>query len=155
MSFQLSYLSGKICILYLLLIRLPGEGSALSMPVLFFYSVPSLFTLPNRLRAFRILRPSLNPLRHGGSVPSVEECTCPPGHTGTSCERCITGFWRDPSAPAIASNDGTVSTQSGTGYQTWQSTAIYRRACVACNCYGHSGHCYERTGKCLVGETVQ
>nr|VZI45611.1 unnamed protein product [Spirometra erinaceieuropaei] len=75
-------------------------------------------------------------------VPTVEECRCPPGHTGTSCEECTSGYWRDPE-------------EKLTGYSTAvdaffvQVNPIYKRVCVPCNCNGKSDQCDPRTGHCL------
>ncbi|BHF81500.1 hypothetical protein SprV_0802463000 [Sparganum proliferum] len=75
-------------------------------------------------------------------VPTVEECRCPPGHTGTSCEECTSGYWRDPE-------------EKLTGYSTAvdaffvQVNPIYKRVCVPCNCNGKSDQCDPKTGHCL------
>lgn len=54
----------------------------------------------------------------------VEQCTCPLGHQGLSCEDCAPGYKR-----------------SGSG--------IYLGICEACSCNGHSSECDPETGSCL------
>lgn len=56
---------------------------------------------------------------------SVEQCNCPPGYTGLSCEDCSAGYTR------------------GEG-------GLYLGICEPCNCNGHSSHCDPRTGECFV-----
>lgn len=55
----------------------------------------------------------------------VEQCTCPPGHQGTSCEDCAPGYKR--------SDNG-----------------IYLGLCEPCECNGHSDDCDPETGVCRV-----
>lgn len=55
----------------------------------------------------------------------VEQCTCPPGHQGTSCEDCAPGYKR---------------TDNG----------IYLGLCEPCECNGHSDQCDAETGVCQV-----
>ncbi|XP_052285983.1 basement membrane-specific heparan sulfate proteoglycan core protein-like isoform X3 [Dreissena polymorpha] len=59
-----------------------------------------------------------------GQAYLVEECTCPTGYTGLSCQTCADGFTRVKSGP-------------------------YLGQCVACNCNGHSNDCDPYTGQCL------
>uniref|UniRef100_T1IKD2 Basement membrane-specific heparan sulfate proteoglycan core protein n=1 Tax=Strigamia maritima TaxID=126957 RepID=T1IKD2_STRMM len=54
-----------------------------------------------------------------GLAVSIEQCSCPPGYTGLSCEECATGYNRD---------------QSG--------------RCSRCNCHGHSSFCDPSFGLC-------
>lgn len=55
----------------------------------------------------------------------VEECTCPEGYKGLSCEDCAVGYTR--------SDQG-----------------LYLGICEPCNCNGHSNHCDPDTGICIV-----
>jgi hypothetical protein len=55
---------------------------------------------------------------------TVEKCTCPPGHSGRSCESCSAGFFRQRSA----------ADQFG--------------RCVACECNGNSADCDPESGRC-------
>lgn len=55
----------------------------------------------------------------------VEQCTCPVGHQGTSCEDCAPGYKR--------SDNG-----------------IYLGLCEPCECNGHSDECDPETGVCHV-----
>lgn len=55
----------------------------------------------------------------------VEQCSCPQGHIGLSCEDCAPGYTR--------SDNG-----------------IYLGLCERCNCNGHSDECEPETGVCLV-----
>ncbi|XP_062822809.1 basement membrane-specific heparan sulfate proteoglycan core protein isoform X3 [Anolis carolinensis] len=53
----------------------------------------------------------------------VEECTCPPGYRGPSCQDCDVGYTR---------------TTSG----------LYLGTCEACECGGHATECDPETGEC-------
>ncbi|CAD6239647.1 GSCOCG00008743001-RA-CDS [Cotesia congregata] len=53
----------------------------------------------------------------------VEECSCPVGYTGLSCEDCAVGYTR-------------------------ASEGLYLGTCEPCNCNGHSTHCDPETGAC-------
>lgn len=55
----------------------------------------------------------------------VEQCTCPQGHQGTSCEDCAPGY-----------------TRIGGG--------LYLGLCEPCECNGHSDECDVETGVCHV-----
>lgn len=55
----------------------------------------------------------------------VEQCVCPPGYVGLSCEECAPGYIRDTSNPG------------------------YGR-CTRCNCNSHSETCDPNTGYCVV-----
>ena len=55
----------------------------------------------------------------------VEQCVCPPGYVGLSCEECAPGYIRDMSTPG------------------------YGR-CTRCNCNSHSETCDPNTGFCVV-----
>ncbi|KAM6977222.1 basement membrane-specific heparan sulfate proteoglycan core protein [Aplochiton taeniatus] len=59
-----------------------------------------------------------------GHAKEVEECRCPPGYTGLSCEMCTAGFERIPGGP-------------------------YLGTCVGCNCNGHASACDPISGLCL------
>ncbi|XP_074640335.1 laminin subunit alpha-like [Tubulanus polymorphus] len=54
---------------------------------------------------------------------SVEQCRCPPSHTGSSCEECVDGYYKK---------------RSGTGF-----------VCAPCECNGHTRSCDPRTGECI------
>lgn len=56
----------------------------------------------------------------GSRALPIEQCSCPPGYAGLSCERCSPGYYR----------------RNGT--------------CVPCNCNSRSAFCDEFTGVCLV-----
>lgn len=56
---------------------------------------------------------------------SVEQCLCPAGYRGLSCEDCDVGFTRAPEG-------------------------LYLGLCEACNCNGHSNECDPETGICQV-----
>nr|ABY40628.1 alpha 3,4,5-laminin [Ciona savignyi] len=56
------------------------------------------------------------PLGSGPTIPSVEECSCPEGYHGHSCEFCDAGYYRDERGPYL-------------GY------------CKQCDCYGHCITC--------------
>ncbi|WAR15211.1 PGBM-like protein, partial [Mya arenaria] len=60
-----------------------------------------------------------------GGAPMVEDCRCPEGYTGLSCERCADGYLRV--------SDG----RDGLG------------RCVRCNCNKHATSCDPESGRCL------
>lgn len=67
-----------------------------------------------------------NPNSNSGIRASeVEECRCPVGYVGPSCERCAPGYKRNP--------------ESG----------LYLGLCEPCDCNGHSTQCDGETGVCL------
>lgn len=53
----------------------------------------------------------------------AEQCECPSGYTGLSCENCAPGYYRDPDGP-------------------------YGGYCIPCNCNGHADTCDCNTGIC-------
>lgn len=55
----------------------------------------------------------------------VEQCSCPVGHQGTSCEHCAPGYKRSDSG-------------------------LYLGLCEPCDCNGHSDECDADTGVCHV-----
>uniref|UniRef100_A0A3B5MAA9 Uncharacterized protein n=1 Tax=Xiphophorus couchianus TaxID=32473 RepID=A0A3B5MAA9_9TELE len=59
-----------------------------------------------------------------GHAKDVEECRCPPGYTGLSCEMCLSGFERVPGGR-------------------------YLGTCAGCNCNGHATACDPISGYCL------
>ncbi|XP_077403626.1 basement membrane-specific heparan sulfate proteoglycan core protein isoform X2 [Vanacampus margaritifer] len=59
-----------------------------------------------------------------GHAKDVEECRCPPGYAGLSCEMCASGFERVPGGS-------------------------YLGTCAGCNCYGHASACDPISGHCL------
>ena len=61
----------------------------------------------------------------GDRAYPVEECVCPQGYKGLSCEDCAPGF-----------------TRSGGG--------LYLGLCTQCDCNGHSDECDPETGVCRV-----
>uniref|UniRef100_A0A7M4G0V1 Basement membrane-specific heparan sulfate proteoglycan core protein n=1 Tax=Crocodylus porosus TaxID=8502 RepID=A0A7M4G0V1_CROPO len=56
-------------------------------------------------------------------APEVEECRCPPGYQGLSCQDCAPGY-----------------TRTGAG--------LYLGHCELCECNGHSDSCHPETGAC-------
>nr|XP_022341960.1 basement membrane-specific heparan sulfate proteoglycan core protein-like isoform X4 [Crassostrea virginica] len=58
-----------------------------------------------------------------GRMPQVENCQCPEGHFGPSCEQCAPGY---------------LPQDNGVG-----------RRCVRCSCNNHADSCDPRTGQCL------
>uniref|UniRef100_A0A3Q1H130 Heparan sulfate proteoglycan 2 n=1 Tax=Acanthochromis polyacanthus TaxID=80966 RepID=A0A3Q1H130_9TELE len=59
-----------------------------------------------------------------GHAKDVEECRCPPGYMGLSCEMCSSGFERVPGGS-------------------------YLGTCAGCNCNGHATACDPISGHCL------
>ncbi|KAM5269991.1 basement membrane-specific heparan sulfate proteoglycan core protein isoform 5-T5 [Hipposideros larvatus] len=62
---------------------------------------------------------------HGPRALEVEECRCPPGYVGLSCQDCAPGY-----------------TRTGSG--------LYLGHCEMCECNGHSDLCHPETGACSV-----
>ncbi|XP_050085737.1 basement membrane-specific heparan sulfate proteoglycan core protein isoform X14 [Anopheles aquasalis] len=60
----------------------------------------------------------------GARAWPVEQCQCPEGHIGLSCEDCAPGYYKGP--------DG-----------------LYLGLCERCQCNGHSDECDSQTGACL------
>lgn len=54
----------------------------------------------------------------------VEQCQCPTGHQGLSCEDCLPGYTR--------------------------TQGLYLELCSPCECNGHSDECDPETGVCIV-----
>ncbi|XP_041987673.1 basement membrane-specific heparan sulfate proteoglycan core protein-like isoform X2 [Aricia agestis] len=63
------------------------------------------------------------PNGNGPQALHVEQCMCPEGYIGTSCEDCAPGYTR---------------TESG----------LYLKHCGRCECNGHSSMCHPDTGEC-------
>ncbi|XP_064381758.1 basement membrane-specific heparan sulfate proteoglycan core protein isoform X2 [Dromaius novaehollandiae] len=59
-----------------------------------------------------------------GPAEAVEECRCPAGYAGLSCQRCAAGFERVPHGPYLGS-------------------------CSGCSCHGHASACDPVFGHCL------
>lgn len=59
----------------------------------------------------------------GPRALEVEECRCPPGYVGLSCQDCAPGY-----------------TRTGSG--------LYLGHCELCECNGHSDLCHPETGAC-------
>lgn len=55
----------------------------------------------------------------------MEQCACPQGYRGTSCEECDAGYTR-------------------------VDEGLYLGICEPCNCNGHSTQCDPDSGVCLV-----
>ncbi|XP_050838434.1 basement membrane-specific heparan sulfate proteoglycan core protein isoform X2 [Serinus canaria] len=53
----------------------------------------------------------------------VEDCACPPGYRGASCQDCDTGYTRS-------------------------SAGLYLGTCEPCQCHGHASECHPDTGIC-------
>ena len=56
---------------------------------------------------------------------AVEQCLCPPGYQGLSCESCKYGFSR-------------------------RNNSLYRGECIKCNCHGHAATCDPFSLRCGV-----
>ncbi|POI28520.1 hypothetical protein CIB84_007730 [Bambusicola thoracicus] len=114
----------------------------------------------------------LTSARRGAGMQAgwVEECTCPPGYTGSFCESCAPGFKRDipfggPSVtcvPCTCNQHGDCEPLSGKrcelcddgffGDPLGQRGPV--RPCVPCQCHGNVdlnavGNCDSISGRCL------
>ncbi|XP_050565519.1 laminin subunit alpha-2 [Cygnus atratus] len=90
----------------------------------------------NIMRQSRISEISME-VAEGGTVSGMapqaylmEQCVCPQGYSGLSCESCSPGFYRLPTSHA--------------GRTPGQSLG----ACVVCQCHGHSTMCDPETSVC-------
>ncbi|KAI5637001.1 immunoglobulin domain-containing protein [Phthorimaea operculella] len=63
------------------------------------------------------------PNGNGPPALHVEQCVCPVGYIGTSCEDCAPGYTRN-------------------------SSGLYLEQCALCDCGGHSSTCHPETGVC-------
>ncbi|XP_069052056.1 laminin subunit alpha-2 isoform X1 [Lepisosteus oculatus] len=75
--------------------------------------------------------------RSGPVASAVEMCLCPPGYSGTSCEQKLKSGSRFNKSEICAA-----------GFRRVNST-VYKGLCEPCQCFGHSDHCDDFTGKCL------
>lgn len=60
----------------------------------------------------------------------VEQCQCPQGYKGLSCEDCDFGYTRSLGG-------------------------IYLGTCQPCECNGHSNECHAESGECFVNKMMQ
>ncbi|CAK1588065.1 unnamed protein product [Parnassius mnemosyne] len=64
------------------------------------------------------------PNGNGPMALHVEQCACPTGYIGTSCENCAAGYTRS-------------------------MRGLYLKHCDICECNGHSNMCHPETGECF------
>lgn len=72
------------------------------------------------------------------AVRTVEECQCPYGYKGTSCERCAHGF----RLKRMVDEEQTADIE--------QPDLERLVSCEPCSCHGHSNECDPDTGVCVV-----
>ncbi|KAH8857570.1 Laminin subunit alpha-1 [Schistosoma japonicum] len=83
-----------------------------------------------------------------GGIPNIEECICPHGHSGSSCESCSVGYFRDYQRQSNVHSNQTSSSSSA--LSLWRSTMMTQvPVCVPCECHGYSSSCDEKTGVCV------
>jgi laminin, alpha 1/2 len=68
-----------------------------------------------------------NEISDSNSLSLVEECSCPPGYTGLSCETCDFGYMK-----------------------IYEMSATHEKVgkCIKCPCNGHAATCDLETGQC-------
>nr|XP_032808700.1 laminin subunit alpha-1-like isoform X2 [Petromyzon marinus] len=68
---------------------------------------------------------------HLQAACQVEQCECPPGYSGLSCQECAPGFFRDVSARHVPGQPRLVL-----------------GPCIPCHCNNHSASCDPESGRC-------
>uniref|UniRef100_A0A673I3B9 Basement membrane-specific heparan sulfate proteoglycan core protein-like n=1 Tax=Sinocyclocheilus rhinocerous TaxID=307959 RepID=A0A673I3B9_9TELE len=86
-----------------------------------FAGKPATITVPFRESAWK--RSDGQPCTREHLFALVEECACPQGYTGPSCQDCDVGYTRTP--------------------------GLYLGTCEKCDCHGHASGCESETGDCL------
>uniref|UniRef100_H3DG70 Laminin subunit alpha 2 n=1 Tax=Tetraodon nigroviridis TaxID=99883 RepID=H3DG70_TETNG len=76
------------------------------------------------------------PSRDSERAHQVEECDCPIGYSGLSCEECAAGFYRLRAGWLASAPPSRLPTAAGMG------------GCVQCQCSGHSSTCDPETSIC-------
>ncbi|KAM4771006.1 laminin subunit alpha-2 [Rhinophrynus dorsalis] len=73
---------------------------------------------------------------------SVELCQCPPGFSGTSCEK------RDQAYVPFSLSPTSDAKSCLPGYRRVNGT-LFGGNCEQCRCFGHADTCHDITGECL------
>ncbi|MEQ2171926.1 hypothetical protein GOODEAATRI_015652, partial [Goodea atripinnis] len=77
-----------------------------------------------------------------GHAKDVEECKCPPGYTGLSCEMCFSGFERVPGGPYLGTCAGCncdLCDECKAGF--FHLSEANPDGCLRCFCMGVSSQC--------------
>lgn len=88
----------------------------------------------------------------GKIASAVEMCDCPPGYGGLSCEVSVHKINSKNSLTPMESANSPLKCVFQTCLPGFRRVhgKLYNGVCEPCQCHGHSLHCHEFTGNCLV-----
>lgn len=104
-----------------------------------------------------LVKASIDTAEPGGTGPPalhVEECDCPRGYLGTSCEDCAPGYTRYVYTFITKISVFILVIFYGIFLAFRTDSGLYLKTCGPCQCNGRSDICDSETGKCFVSITV-